>query len=58
MWLCLLFVGKPASEREFEGAKDGHKNYLRNFTGGKNVAFSLTVIFCRYVYALDTFVCK
>lgn len=45
MWLCLLFVGKPASGREFEGAKDGHKNYLRNFTGRKNVAFSLTVIF-------------
>ena len=28
--LYLLFMGKPAKGRDFEGAKDGHEHYFRN----------------------------
>lgn len=43
MWLYLLFTGKLAKGRDFEGTKDGHKNYFRK----NHRECSLTLIFYR-----------
>lgn len=49
--LYLLFMGKPAKGRDFEGAKCGHKNYFRK----NNRVCSLTLIFYGCMYPLGYF---
>lgn len=58
-WFYLLFMSKPAKGRDFDGAKEGHKNYLINFTARKNPRdSSLTLVFYGCMCQLKYFGCE